>query len=306
MLIVSKSDNEILNSVKYLFDQEMLEYECVNSLGNRKDDKIIFITDNIFEIPSNVDGDILIISNKKVDLSKYSHLSNEIITPLVCDDKKYTRAQAEYLYRDGIYSIINQVVLDFISDKTIDKMIYDTSSCEIQPNDWIFDFDSIAESYAWLSNRNRHIEKERKTVEITSDVTYNDSDKEINYLSEYILLAKKGMKLSTIFIGSREDIENKKKNIYFDILARKCGDNVKNYFCDINVLKEKEPEILKKLRDGLAIFEDCVYIDTFDSEFSLGIVDCKLESVKEYNNIFDYIINNYCVLIAEGGEYVRI
>ena len=195
---------------------------------------------------------------------------------------------------------------DKVVNKTIDKMIYDTSSCQLEPTDWVFNFDSIAESYAWLSRRNRNLEKERKVIEISSPNTYNDSDKEINYLSEYILLAKKGMKISTIYIGTKEDIEKKKQNRYFNILTRKTGDNVKTYFCDINNLKEREPELFNKIKDGIAIYEDCVYKDTFDSEFSLGIVDCKLESVKEYSDIFDYILSNYCVLLVEGGNYVGI
>ncbi len=36
MIIFSKNSNEVLNSVKYLFDQEMLEYECVASLEGKK------------------------------------------------------------------------------------------------------------------------------------------------------------------------------------------------------------------------------------------------------------------------------
>ena len=305
MLIVSKNDNEVLKSVKYLFDQERLEYDISKEFNNTKD-KIIIITDSIENIPNDCKNDLLIISDKKRDLSNYTCKSNIIITKLVSDNNKYTKAQEEYLFRKGIYSIINSIVLDFISDKTIDKMIYDTSCCKLQPTNWIFDFDSITETYEWLSKRNKYIDDERKVIEISSSVTFNDSDKEINYLSEYILLAKKGMKISNIFIGPKEDIEKKKKNRYFDILTRKSGDNVKTYFCDIDVLAKREPELLKKIRDGIAIYDDCVYRDTFDSEFSLGVVDCKLESVKEYTDIFNYIVDNYSTLLVEGGEYVGI
>ena len=305
MLIISKEANEVLSSIKYLFEQENLEYEYSNEFSGQKDNKIIYITDKPDDIPENIESDFLIITNKKVDLKKYSNLSNLIITKLVNDNKQYTNAQLEYLFRYGIYSIVNQLVLDFTKDKTIDKMIYDTNCCQLEPTDWIFSFDSIAETYAWLSRKNRCIGKERKVIEITSPKTFNDSDKEINYLSEYLLLAKKGMKIINIFISTKEDMELKKKNKYFDILARKSGDNVKTYFCDINVIQEKEPDLLNKVRDGLAIYEDCIYRDTFDSEYSLGYVDCKLESVKEYSKIFDYIQNNYCTLFVVGGEYVE-
>lgn len=306
MLIVSKSENEVLKSIKYLLDQERIEYEVVEEYINNKYDKNIFITNDITNIPNNLKKDILIITDKKIDLSMFSCKCNEIITELVNDNNNYTDAQEEYLFRDGIYSIINEVVLSFISDKTIDKMIYDTSCCNLKPKDWIFKFDSLAESYAWLGRKNRHVVKERKVIEIANDIAFNDSDKEINYLSDYILLAKKGIKITTIYVGTRDDIEEKKKNRFFDILARKCGDNIKMYYCDINVLEHNAPALLNKIRDGLAIYNDCIYKDTFSSEFSLGIVDCKLESVEEYTEIFNYIRDNYSIPLVEGGEYVRI
>lgn len=307
MLIVSKNDNEVLKSVKYLFDQERLEYDVSREFKNTKD-KIIIITDSIENISNDCKNDLLIISDKKRDLSNYTCKSNIIITKLVSDNNKYTKAQEEYLFRKGIYSIINNIVLDFISDKTIDKMIYDISSCKLQPTNWIFDFDSITETYEWLSKMNRN-NSELKVMDLSNPNTYNtfsDSDKEINYLSEYILLAKKGMKISTIFIVTKDVIKEKMNNIYFDLLARKSGDNVKTYFCDVTILEEKEPDLLNKIRDGVNIYEDCVYRDTYDSEITLGVVDCKLESVKEYTDIFNYIVDNYSTLLVEGGEYVEI
>ena len=305
MLIISKNDNEVLKSIKYLFDQERAEYVVAKKYKDGNYDKVIFITDNVEDIP-NVNTDILVVTNKKVNLSNFNCKSNVIVTKLVSDNNKYTKAQEEWLFRKGIYSVINSIVLNFINDNTIDKLVYDASYCRLQPTDWVFDFDSIAESYAWLSRKNSCIEHERKVFEIEgSPVGFSDSDKEINYLSEYILLAKKGMKISMIYVGTHEYIRERMKNRFFDILVRKCGDNVKAYFCDINFLEKNEPEFLGKMRDGIAIYDDCVYRDTFDSEFSLGVVDCKLESVKEYTNIFNYIKEKYSVLIVEGGEYVE-
>ena len=306
MLIVSKNESEVLKSIKYLLDQEKMEYEIESSYKNTSYDKIIFITNDINDIPNNIKQSILIITDNKMDLKDITCKSNEIITKLINDNNNYTEAQEEYLFRDGIYSIINEIVLNFIKDNTIDKMIYDTSSCDIKPKDWIFKFDSLAESYAWLSRKNKKIKRERKVIEIANDIAFNDSDKEITYLSDYILLAKKGIKITTIYVGTKNDVEEKEKNRFFDMLARKSGDNIKMYFCDINVLEEKEPRLLNMIRDGLAIYDDCIYKDTFSSEFSLGIVDCKLESVKIYTDIFNYIKENYCILLVEGGEYVRI
>ena len=96
------------------------------------------------------------------------------------------------------------------------------------------------------------------------------------------------------------------KNRFFNLLARKCGENVKTYFCDIDVLQNLEPQILDRARDGINIYDDCVYRDTYKNELSLGYVDCKLETVKEYIELFNYLKEKYSILLVEGGEYVGI
>ena len=309
MLIVSENENEVLKSITYLLNQEKIEYETSNSFKDIKEDKVIIITSNEYELSSNNCNDCLIITNKKIDISDCSFKCNEIVTSLIESNLDFTRSQEEYLFRDGIYSVINNIVLDFINENTTDKIIYDLSCCKSAPNDWIFSFDSIAETYSWLNRKNHELVGDLKVIDITNKnlfYTFNDSDKEIRYLSEYILLAKKGMQLSTIFICTKNEIQEKMKNRFFNLLARKCGENVKTYFCDIDVLQSKEPQILDRARDGINIYDDCVYRDTYKNELSLGYVDCKLETVKEYTELFNYLKEKYSILLVEGGEYVRI
>ena len=309
MLIVSENENEVLKSITYLLNQEKIEYETSNSFKDIKEDKVIIITSNEYELSSNNCNDCLIITNKKIDISDCSFKCNEIVTSLIESNLDFTRSQEEYLFRDGIYSVINNIVLDFINENTIDKIIYDLSCCKSTPNDWIFNFDSIAETYSWLNRKNHELVGDLKVIDITNKnlfYTFNDSDKEIRYLSEYILLAKKGMHLSTIFICTKNEIQEKMKNRFFNLLARKCGENVKTYFCDIDVLQNLEPQILDRARDGINIYDDCVYRDTYKNELSLGYVDCKLETVKEYIELFNYLKEKYSILLVEGGEYVGI
>ena len=309
MLIVSENENEVLKAIKYLLDLEKIEYEISNSFENTKDDKVIVITINEHELSINDNRDYLLITNKKIDIRDFKFKCNEIITNLIDSNIVYTKSQEEYLFRDGIYSLINNIILDFINDKTTDKIIYDLSCCKSTPNDWIFSFDSIAETYSWLNRKNHELVGDLKVIDITNQQlfnTFNDSDKEIRYLSEYIYLAKKGMNLSTIFVANKDEIQEKMKNRFFKILACNCGENVKTYFCDIDVLQRQEPQILDKIRDGINIYDDCVYRDTYKNELSLGYVDCKLETVKEYIELYNYLKENYSILLAKGGEYVGI
>ena len=48
-----------------------------------------------------------------------------------------------------------------------------------------------------------------------------------------------------------------------------------------------------KLLDGVAIYDDSVYIDTYDDEYSLGKVDCNKSTIDEYNKYFDYVVDKY-------------
>ena len=309
MLIVTENENEVLKSIVFLLKQEMIDYEISNNYLDKKDDKVIIISNNEYDL-SNIDKrKFLIITDNKIDIRDYSVECNEIVTNLIGSNTDYTKSQEEYLFREGIYSVINNIVLDFINDKTANKVIYDLSCCKNQPNDWVFKFNSIAETYAWLNRKNHELTDDLKVIDITNPIlfnTFNDSDKEIRYLSEYIYLAKKGMNLSTIFVASRDQIKDKMKNRFFHILACRCGNNVKTYFCDIDVLEAQEPELLERIRDGINIYSDCVYRDTYKDELSLGYVDCKLEKVKEYTDLFNYIREKYSISLVEGGEYVRI
>ena len=306
MLIVSKKENEVLKSIKYLLAQERLDYHTSPNYKSNKQDIVIIISSDPKDIPRQSNGRVMFITDKPVNIKNCPYKCNAIISKLVNDNKKYTSAQEEYLFREGIYSIINEIVLDFISGKTLDKIIYDTSSCKLQPNNWVFGFDSSAETYAWLSKKNKIFDKERKAIETASDVIYNDSDKEINYLSEYISLIERGMKTKIIFAGTEKDLEIKRKNWFFDILLKKAGDNVKVYFCDVKKLEEKEPKLLKIIGDGIVIYDDCVYKDDFSSGFCFGCIDCKKESIKKYNDMYDYLLDKHCILVSGKWYHARI
>lgn len=86
--------------------------------GRTIEDKVIIITSNEYELSSNNCKDCLIITNKKIDISDCSFKCNEIVTSLIESNLDFTRSQEEYLFRDGIYSVINNIVLDFINENT--------------------------------------------------------------------------------------------------------------------------------------------------------------------------------------------
>ena len=305
ILIVSKEKKILYDALVYSFEREQIEYEWVSNLkGKISQDysNIIYINyDNKEDLLflSKVNTPVIVISNYLELINNENTTINYILTPLVSDASNYTSVQKEYLYQKGIYNIIINRVYEFINnDNQINGLVVDTSNCKTKVNEWVFKFDSIAETYAWLSRKNisdhNFVEK---VVNFYHEKIYNDSSKEINYLADKIENIQNGFKLIDIFICTRKELEFFKTNYFFKLLLKNISDTYKIYIVNRDELKEEEPFIYNKLLDGVAIYDDCVYIDTYDDEYSLGKVDCNMSTIVEYNKYFDYVVDKYGVRI---------
>lgn len=300
ILIVSKEKKILYDALEYSFEREQIEYECVDNLtDNISGDfsNIIYIDyDNKVDLLlSRVEVPVIVISSSLELINNDKTTINYIISPLVNDNSNYTQVQKEYLYQKGIYNIIINKMYEFINnDNKINGLVIDTTNCKTKNIDWVFKFDSIAETYAWLSRKNisdhNFVEK---VVNFYHEKIYNDSSKEINYLADKIENIQKGFKLIDIFVCTKKELEFFKTNYFFKLLLKNISDTYKIYIVDRDILKEKEPIIYNKLLDGVAIYDDSVYIDTYDDEYSLGKVDCNKSTIEQYNKYFDYVVDKY-------------
>jgi len=300
ILIVSKEKKILYDALEYSFEREQIEYECIDNLTDSIPgdfSNIIYINydDKINSLLSKVEIPVIVISSSLYLINNDKTIVNYIISPLVNDCSNYTQVQKEYLYQKGIYNIIINKVYEFINnDNQINGLVVDTTNCKTKNNDWVFKFDSIAETYAWLSRKNitdhNFVEK---VVNFYHEKIYNDSSKEINYLADKIENIQKGFKLIDIFVCTNKELEFFKTNYFFKLLLKNISDTYKIYIVDRDILKEKEPIVYNKLLDGVAIYDDSVYIDTYDDEYSLGKVDCNKSTIDEYNKYFDYVVDKY-------------
>lgn len=142
-------------------------------------------------------------------------------------------------------------------------------------------------------NRTTNYNFTQKNISFYSDKVYDDSVREINYLTEQIMNIKDKKNLIDIFILDREEYNTLRKNYFFKSLAKNLSDTYSIYLIDKNEILNNDSDLLDKLRDGIIIYEDCIYKDTYDDEFSLGYVDCKRKTVEEYSKYFDYILEKY-------------
>lgn len=301
ILIISEKQMNLQNALIYFLKREMIEYEIWNKI--KKDipsdiTNIIYINYNTEDnslLSLNLSIPIIVIGDSLKLINNEQSIINYIITPLVNDNTDYTSVQQEYLYQKGIYNIIIEKVYELINnDSNVNGLVIDVSHCKTKLIDWVFSFDSISETYAWLSRKNvSSPDFTEKIVNFYDDKVYNDSLKEINYLADKIRNIQNGHKAIDLFICTKEELEFFKSNYFFKLLLKNINNIYSMYIIDRKVLEEKEPFIFNKLLDGIAIYEDCVYIDTYDDEYSLGKIDCNKETIEEYNKYFDYITENY-------------
>jgi len=314
ILIVTKKQNNLLDSLKYFFAQEKVEYtisENFNSIEKDVTNVIYFHLDSedTLELSLKSHLPIIIVEGKKRLVKDCSNTMNYIITSLIHDEENYTDVQKEYLFKKGIYHIFLQKIRELLENvHHYNHMIYDLTEIKGVPDNWIFNFDSISETYAWLSRKNQSLSSSvpRKVINFYDDKIYDDSLKEINYLTEKIVEIKNQMRVIDLFILTKEEFSILKNNYFFRLLLKHVSDTYSLYLIDRKRLEVEESTLLEKMLDGIVVYDDCVYRDTYQDEFSLGYVDCNQKTIDEYNGIFDYIMNTYGYKVnseSDGNEF---
>lgn len=309
IIIKATGESNLLKAIVDYMEDEKIVYSIQKSLLRIPNDvrKIIYIDDNseeFIEFLENKDLSLVVIGDKRNIINSELNI-NYIITNLVHDKKKYTDVQREYLFKKGIYRIFLEKFSELLENvNNYDGMIYDLTELKLIPNNWVFNFSSINDTYNWLSKKNKMLPNDfvRKVINFYSWKVYDDSLCEINYLTEKLTEIKSGKNIIDIFICNREELMKFEKNYFFKLLIQNISSTYKFYLINKDKLLESDKDLALKLMDGITIYNDCVYRDTYDDEFSLGYVDCNIGTIEEYNKYFDYLIREYCVEIKVESD----
>lgn len=306
--IIKDKESNVLHSIIDYLDMEKISYYLLDNVEDMPNDiqKIVYIDSgkDISKILSNKKFSLLIISSQRKVFNAKARI-NYIITNLLSDDKIYNDVQKEYLYKKGIYHIFREKLGELLENvNNYDGMIYDLTALKMASDSYVFSFESINETYNWLSKKNKLLPNNfvRKVINFYSSKVYDDSLREINYLTEKLTEIKEGKKVIDIFICDKEELKFFEKNYFFCLLLKNISSTYKLYLIDKNKLWQEDSALANKLLDGVAIYDDCIYKDTYDDEFSLGYVDCNKETIKEYNEYFDYILNKYATEIKAESD----
>lgn len=298
VMIMCKNNSNILELIVNFMDTEKIEYCVVDKIDENLKDitKIIHIgkvSDDTLKILKNKDIPVILINDSR-DIVKEIKNVNYIITNLVNDNYNYSDVQKEYLLKKGVYHVFIDKLNELL-EKEYNGMIYDLTELKMIPDNWIFSFDSINDTYSWLLRKNNMLPSDfvRKVVNFYDEKVYDDSLREINYLTDKLKEIKEGRKMIDLFICNREELEIFKKNYFFKLLIKNISSTYKFYLIDKDSISSDDTSVILKLMDGVAIYNDCIYRDTYDNEFSLGYVDCNDSTIEEYNNYFDFILEKY-------------
>lgn len=289
-----KNKNNLSDALFYYLQNEQIDYEIIDD--SKTYEKVILVGLSREEIIYNLKSEAIIISDNEEFIQDNKYIVNYIVTNLVNDDTNYSEVQKEYLFKKGIYSVFIQKVDELLkNDNEYDGMIYNLTKMKTQPYNWIFKFESINETYAWLTKMNRSTSPDFTDIKVNfySEKIYDDSVKEINYLSDIIMNVKNKKNLVDIFILNDEEYNILKQNYFFKSLVNNISDNYTIYLVDKDEIMKNDLDVYNKLLDGIIVYEHCVYRDTYDDEYSLGIVDCKQETVAEYSKYLTYVIEKY-------------
>lgn len=209
--ILHKSN--LLDSLIYYFNEQKIDYLVTDELDNIDDGitHLIYICnedEKLEDICINKNLNIIIIESKKNIIENDLLNINYILTKLTSDKEVYTKVQEDYLFKRGIYSTFLNIVSELLKNRNnYNGMIYDITNIKAIPNDWIFNFDSINDTYKWLSKQNKTVDNssEVKVINFYSDIIYDNSLREINYLTDKLMNIKNGINMIDIFIFTKEE-----------------------------------------------------------------------------------------------------
>lgn len=309
VVIKASRDSNLLKAVKNYMNSEKIDYIVQEDLSKHEPDvkKIVYIDDDgreFNEAFGKKNLSLIMISDRKRIVNTKLNI-NYIFTNLVFDETKYTEVQREYLYKKGIYHIFLEKLGELLGNPNdYNGMIYDLTELKSIPNNWTFSFESITDTYNWLLKKNRSLSDNfvRKIINFYDDKVYDDSLREINYLTDKLVEIKDGRNVIDIFICNKSELELFKKNYFFKLLVKNISKTYKFYLIDKDELLKNDNELMTKLKDGIVIYDDCIYRDTYEDEISLGYVDCNTKTIEEYNKYFDYIIDKYGVEIKAESD----
>lgn len=277
---------ESLDSAKNNLQQyyEGLIYFPINNMNNKEEN---FIKE--FSNKLNSESSIVLVDYKKENRNKIeSKLSNKLqneigirINTLILDIDEKSNIIINY---DEMAEDIINLLIKF-KNTTGTAITTDVGKIEFNKNDRTKDLE-IGKFYKAINNCFKKMNKESHLwcASTMLEDEWTESAQEMKFRQINLEAANRGVNVERIFIFSRDKIKEFKQNKTLKIYMQS---NIKTLFVNYDEIKEKEPNLLKIVKEGWdGIDKSTLIVDLPEGTKERGYISKNAKEVMEAYNCF--------------------
>lgn len=277
---------ESLDSAKNNLQQyyEGLIYFPINNMNNKEEEFIKEFAEKL-----NSESSIVVVDYKKENRNKIeSKLSNKLqneigvrINTLILDIDEKSNIIINY---DEMAEDIINLLIKF-KNTTGTAITTDVGKIEFNKNDRTKDLE-IGKFYKAINNCFKKMNKESHLwcASTMLEDEWTESAQEMKFRQINLEAANRGVNVERIFIFSRDKIKEFKQNKTLKIYMQS---NIKTLFVDYDEIKEKEPNLLKIVKEGWdGIDKSTLIVDLPEGTKERGYISKNAKEVMEAYNCF--------------------
>lgn len=277
---------ESLDSAKNNLQQyyEGLIYFPINNMNNKEEEFIKEFAEKL-----NSESSIVVVDYKKENRNKIeSKLSNKLqneigvrINTLILDIDEKSNIIINY---DEMAEDIINLLIKF-KNTTGTAITTDVGKIEFNKNDRTKDLE-IGKFYKAINNCFKKMNKESHLwcASTMLEDEWTESAQEMKFRQINLEAANRGVNVERIFIFSRDKIKEFRQNKTLKIYMQS---NIKTLFVDYDEIKEKEPNLLKIVKEGWdGIDKSTLIVDLPEGTKERGYISKNAKEVMEAYNCF--------------------
>ena len=277
---------ESLDSAKNNLQQyyEGLIYFPINNMNNKEENFIKEFSNKLNSESSIVLVDYKKENRKKIESKLSNKLQNEIgvrINTLILDIDEKSNIIINY---DEMAEDIINLLIKF-KNTTGTAITTDVGKIEFNKNDRTKDLE-IGKFYKAINNCFKKMNKESHLwcASTMLEDEWTESAQEMKFRQINLEAANRGVNVERIFIFSRDKIKEFKQNKTLKIYMQS---NIKTLFVDYDEIKEKEPNLLKIVKEGWdGIDKSTLIVDLPEGTKERGYISKNAKEVMEAYNCF--------------------
>lgn len=307
-IMIVNAEDELKQDITSLLEKEgyIAEYKKTEEIKNNPDSLEKYYEGLIYFQPKDIE------KTEEKFITEFSKKMNSETSIVIVDYKRENRKQIEKKISEKLKNEvglrINALILDFQNDKNsiinynevaediVNLLIKfkNTTGMTIVTDGGKIEFNSkgrtekleIGKYYKAINNYFKRMTKESHLwcASTMLEDEWTESPQEMRFRLINLEAANKGVNVERIFIFSKEKIKEFKANKTLKIYMQS---DIKTLFVDYDEIKEKNPKLLKIVKDGWdGINQNTLIVDLPENAKERGYISRNSKEIKEAYNCF--------------------